>query len=98
VSLSRGGSSGSGLSIVFETLAGLLAAVVFLLWTLIQTRLENRRLVVVCGGEARCYIASVPRYVSRLTTTSQRPIRSTRSQPTRTARSPPLERGGEPKI
>jgi len=35
VSLPRGGSSGSGLSIAFETLTGLLTALVLLLWTLI---------------------------------------------------------------
>ena len=43
MSLPRGGSSGSGLSIAFETLTGLLTAVVLLLWTLITQVVVNRR-------------------------------------------------------
>jgi len=54
-----------GLAIAFQTVAGLLTAVVFLLWSLMQTRLEDRRLILLFGDEARRYIAAVPRYVPR---------------------------------
>lgn len=56
-----------GLAVAGQTLAGLLTAVVFLLWSLAQTRLEDRRLTLLFGDEARCYIAAVPRYVPRWT-------------------------------
>lgn len=56
-----------GLAVAFQTLAGLLTAVVFLLWSLVQTRLEDRRLIVLFGDEARRYIAAVPRYVPQWT-------------------------------
>jgi len=52
-----------GLAVAFQTLAGLLTAVVFLMWSLVQTHLEDRRLIVLFGDEARRYIAAVPRYV-----------------------------------
>jgi len=57
-----------GLAVAFRTSAGLLTAVVFLLWSLIQTRLEDRRLIVLFGDQARRYVAAVPRYVPRLVT------------------------------
>lgn len=57
-----------GLAVAFQTLVGLLAAVVFLLWSLVQTRLEERRLIVLFGDQARRYIAAVPRYAPRLAT------------------------------
>ncbi len=34
-------------------------------WSLIQTRLEDRRLIVLFGDEARRYVAAVPGYVPR---------------------------------
>lgn len=55
-----------GFSMAAGTLVGLLAAVVFLLWSLIQMRLEDRRLVLLFGDEARRYIARVPAYLPRL--------------------------------
>ncbi len=54
-----------GSAIAFQTWLGLLVAVVILMWSLIQTRLEDRRLIVLFGDEARRYIAAVPRYVPR---------------------------------
>ena len=54
-----------GLAVAFQTLFGLLLAVVALLWSLVQTRLEDRRLIVLFGDDARRYIAAVPRYVPR---------------------------------
>jgi protein-S-isoprenylcysteine O-methyltransferase Ste14 len=57
-----------GLAIAGQTVAGLLTAVVFLLWSLVQTRLEDRRLILLFGDEARRYIAAVPRYVPRWAT------------------------------
>jgi protein-S-isoprenylcysteine O-methyltransferase Ste14 len=57
-----------GLAIAFQTLVGLLVAVVFLFWSLIQTRLEDQRLLLLFGDPARYYIATVPRYIPRLTT------------------------------
>lgn len=56
-----------GLAAAFQTLAGLLVAAVFLLWSLLQTRLEDRRLILLFGDEARRYIAAVPMYVPRWT-------------------------------
>jgi len=56
-----------GSAIAFQTRVGLLTAVVFLVWSLIQTRLEDRRLIVLFGDEAQRYISAVPRYVPRLT-------------------------------
>ena len=56
-----------GSAIAFQTLAGLLVALVFLAWSLVQTRLEDRRLILLFGDQARRYIAAVPRYVPRLT-------------------------------
>jgi protein-S-isoprenylcysteine O-methyltransferase Ste14 len=56
-----------GLAVAFQTLAGLLTAVVFLLWSLIQTHLEDQRLIVLFGDEARRYIVTVPRYVPQWT-------------------------------
>ena len=57
-----------GLAVAFQTLAGLLVALVFLAWSLIQTRLEDQRLIVLFGDEAQRYIAAVPRYVPRWAT------------------------------
>ena len=54
-----------GVAVAFQTLVGLLLAVVALLWSLVQTRLEDRRLIVLFGDQARRYIAAVPRYVPR---------------------------------
>lgn len=55
-----------GLAVAFQTVVGLLVAAVFLLWSLVQMRLEDRRLIVLLGDEARRYIiAAVPRYIPR---------------------------------
>jgi protein-S-isoprenylcysteine O-methyltransferase Ste14 len=55
-----------GLSLAAGTLVGLLVAMVFLLWSLVQTRLEDRRLVALFGDEARRYITRVPAVLPRL--------------------------------
>jgi protein-S-isoprenylcysteine O-methyltransferase Ste14 len=54
-----------GVAIAFQTLVGLLLAVGVLLWSLVQTRLEDQRLIMLFGGEARRYIAAVPALVPR---------------------------------
>lgn len=55
-----------GLAVAFQTLVGLLGAMVVLLWSLVQTRLEDQRLTVLFGDEARRYIRAVPRYFPRV--------------------------------
>lgn len=57
-----------GLAVAFQTLVGLLVAVVYLLWSLIQTLLENQRLILLFGNDARSYIAAVSCYLPRLMT------------------------------
>ncbi|MFQ6015484.1 MAG: methyltransferase family protein, partial [Anaerolineae bacterium] len=59
-------ASAFGLAVAFQTVVGLLVAAVLLFWSLVQTRLEDQRLIVLFGDEARRYIAAVPRYVPRL--------------------------------
>jgi protein-S-isoprenylcysteine O-methyltransferase Ste14 len=54
-----------GLAVAFQTVVGLVLAAVVLLWSLVQTRLEDRRLIVLFGDDARRYIAAVPRYLPR---------------------------------
>ncbi len=54
-----------GLAVAFQTVFGLGLAAVGLLWSLAQTRLEDRRLLVLFGEEAGRYVAAVPRYVPR---------------------------------
>jgi protein-S-isoprenylcysteine O-methyltransferase Ste14 len=56
-----------GVAIAFETLVGLLLAVGALLWSLVQTRLEDQRLIVLFGDQAQHYIAAVPALVPRRT-------------------------------
>ncbi len=52
----------------FQTMTGLLAVVVFLYWSLVQTRLEDCRLITLFGYQSWSYIMAVPYYVPRLTT------------------------------
>ena len=52
-----------GVAIAFQTLAGLVLAVGVLLWSLIQTRLEDQRLFMLFGDDARRYIKAVPAYL-----------------------------------
>ncbi len=60
--------AGFGIAVAFQTVVGLMLAAVVLAWSLVQTRLEDQRLIVLFGDEARRYIAAVPRYVPRLST------------------------------
>jgi len=55
-----------GLSLAAGTLVGVYASVVLLVWSLLQTRLEDRRMIVMFGDEARRYIARVPAYLPRI--------------------------------
>ncbi|HEY66152.1 MAG TPA: isoprenylcysteine carboxylmethyltransferase family protein [Caldilineae bacterium] len=57
-----------GSAVACQTWIGLLVAIVILLWSLVQTHLEDRRLIILFGDEARRYIAAVPRYVPRWAT------------------------------
>lgn len=61
-----------GLSLAAGTLVGVYAGVVLLVWSLVQTRLEDRRLIATFGDEARRYIALVPAYLPRFPRTRAR--------------------------
>ena len=52
-----------GFSLAAGTRVGIYASVVLLVWSLVQTRLEDRRLIVTFGDEARRYIARAPAYL-----------------------------------
>ena len=65
-----------GLSLAAGTLVGICGSVVVLVWSLLQTRLEDRRLIVMFGDEARRYIASVPAYRPRIPRTRALDARS----------------------
>ncbi len=55
-----------GVAITFQTVVGLLLAAGVLLWSLVQTRLEDQRLITLFGDQARRYIAAVPAYLPKL--------------------------------